>query len=907
MHTAPPRWLFIAAVVLLTRCTVAFENIPPELSVTCVTSEMCPNNLVCVNGTCRDLDDPCIERVGDSGKPVADLNICTQADGGNGICWRGACITSRCGDGIVNPVAMSDSVPAEECDDGAANNDSVRGGCRTTCLRAHCGDGVIDAGEQCDDGAANSNTTANVCRTDCVLPACGDGAVDDGEACDDGNILANDGCAADCASDESCGNAIVDAVRGEQCDDGPANSSAPNAICRPDCKYFHCGDGVADASAGEDCDGADLSGVPGATCLTYGYYYPQGLRCGPVCSFDKGGCSGFCGDSIVNGGELCDGAPPVGQSCLTYGFDTGALACSNACSPNFAGCQKFSWGRISSGTLATLYGVWGSAPDDVYIVGGDALLHYDGVQWTAIPTGGNVALQGVWGSGPTDVFVTAYGGVLHYDGTAWTFAAIAEGVSLLSIHGRAADDVYTVGRGGRMFHYNGTAWSDISQPALTTQDLWGVWVSPAGDVVYATGGQVPPVLLRRAGGAWSAVTNAGLSSSSSMYGVWGTSANDVYAVGWGYRKRFNGSTWSDVTVPGYATITGHHAMFGRSGKMLIASGGGSVLRYDGSWSELQDPVFTSQEFYGTWIDQAGGAYVVGSGGTILYRAPGNVTWESEDFNDTVNGNAAERSWGTSATSVFTVGGYGVVKRLSAGTWTETDTPACTLYDVWGTSTNNVFAVGCNGDIFRFNGTGWVEMTSPTSENLFAIWGSSGTDIYAGGYNRAFLRFNGTTWSTVNAGAALADDVHGIWGTGPNDIFVVGRTGMVMRYNGSTWTNITPPYEVGTQRWLRAVWGTSGSNVWAVGFEGTILHYNGTQWTRETDGNLTTEHLFTIYGTSANDIFAAGDGGTVIHYDGTSWQPFKSPATGTIKGIWATGSTYFFSGANGIYKLQWNRN
>jgi len=45
----------------------------------------------------------------------------------------------------------------------------------------------------------------------CIDPgSCGDGVIDPGEVCDDGNVTDGDGCSADCHSDETCGNGIID-------------------------------------------------------------------------------------------------------------------------------------------------------------------------------------------------------------------------------------------------------------------------------------------------------------------------------------------------------------------------------------------------------------------------------------------------------------------------------------------------------------------------------------------------------------------------------------------------------------------------------------------------------------------------------------------------------------------------
>ncbi len=81
----------------------------------------------------------------------------------------------------------------DTCDNGAANSDTVYGGCTTKCVFGlHCGDGHVDtdAGEECDDGAnvAKYGQTSG-CLPSCRLPHyCGDGHVDSqfGEECDNG-------------------------------------------------------------------------------------------------------------------------------------------------------------------------------------------------------------------------------------------------------------------------------------------------------------------------------------------------------------------------------------------------------------------------------------------------------------------------------------------------------------------------------------------------------------------------------------------------------------------------------------------------------------------------------------------------------------------------------------------------
>ena len=68
-----------------------------------------------------------------------------------------------------------------------------------------------------------------------------------------------------------------------------------------------CGNGVVEAANDEVCDDGNNVDEDG-------------------CSSD---CKLFCGNKVVDDGELCDGDPPDGHYCLHYGYDMGVLGCSN--------------------------------------------------------------------------------------------------------------------------------------------------------------------------------------------------------------------------------------------------------------------------------------------------------------------------------------------------------------------------------------------------------------------------------------------------------------------------------------------------------------------------------------------------------------------------------------------------
>jgi cysteine-rich repeat protein len=121
---------------------------------------------------------------------------------------------------------------------------------------------------------------------------CGDGIRDLAEACDDGNQLSEDGCRADCESDETCGNGELDQT--EVCDGGPGqpetyclNGCSLSELCVPPqgqtvaelCEDgFECTEGVCDDYAGcsqvPSVDGTVCAGGEG-TCRSGGCVVPK--------------------------------------------------------------------------------------------------------------------------------------------------------------------------------------------------------------------------------------------------------------------------------------------------------------------------------------------------------------------------------------------------------------------------------------------------------------------------------------------------------------------------------------------------------------------------------------------------------------------------------------------------------
>lgn len=299
----------------------------------------------------------------------------------------------------------------------------------------HCGDSIIDPTEQCDGNTeqtqravctlevAGAVTTGGACDTnaDCVASMgagaiCGGTASSGAGACTpvtirqcsggtrNGSVCTLD---ADCAGGRcvpltyptyhvrsctppgrtgqctfnnwsvcrpisSCGNGVVDASTGEECDDGEAGNSGTGR-CTPRCKLNACGDGFMRSGA-EECDFGGRNGVA-PTAIPYG---SVGMMCTTACRL-AATTGGYCGNGALDPGEACDtdaagrAVVPPDATCRSLGFDyadtqtggaldalgvrTGgfdSLSCTNRCA--ISGCESCS-ARLTETAGNTVSGV----------------------------------------------------------------------------------------------------------------------------------------------------------------------------------------------------------------------------------------------------------------------------------------------------------------------------------------------------------------------------------------------------------------------------------------------------------------------------------------------------------------------------------------------------------------------
>ncbi len=118
----------------------------------------------------------------------------------------------------------------------------------------------IDTGSGTGGGGGTGGTTTGGGGSTSSGDLCGDGKITGSEKCDDDNTAAGDGCSDACAVEAGftctgepsvcknlCGNGKKDGS--EECDTG-----GMSATCDADCSLPVCGDSVVNAAAGEQCD-----------------------------------------------------------------------------------------------------------------------------------------------------------------------------------------------------------------------------------------------------------------------------------------------------------------------------------------------------------------------------------------------------------------------------------------------------------------------------------------------------------------------------------------------------------------------------------------------------------------------------------------------------------------------------
>jgi photosystem II stability/assembly factor-like uncharacterized protein len=287
------------------------------------------------------------------------------------------------------------------------------------------------------------------------------------------------------------------------------------------------------------------------------------------------------------------------------------------------------WTSLDSGTTDRLYAVWGTASGgDIWAVGLGVVLHSTdhGASWTPeYDDGGVTYFTSVWGSGPDDVYVLAKTKLLHWNGQALSPQTITLHGEPTSVRGRGAGEVFVFDGLSTIYvsrSTGGGTWalrgSCDAEQSIVGQHAGG-WGSGTKilylldyDVVCRSGDD---------GVTWTKQFIDGGFGGGFFGGIWGTSPNDLYIAsdnGSIARTDDDGLTWTVQTTP---TDNPLNALWGTGDDVWAVGSGITILHttdHGAHWVAEKQGV-SSNQLYGVWGTGPGDVYAVGDNGIIVHR------------------------------------------------------------------------------------------------------------------------------------------------------------------------------------------------------------------------------------------------------------------------------------------------
>ncbi len=285
--------------------------------------------------------------------------------------------------------------------------------------------------------------------------------------------------------------------------------------------------------------------------------------------------------------------------------------------------------------------------------------------------------------------------------------------SLYSVSGTSTSNVWTVGAdyddgmGPSVLHFDGTSWSRVD-PGLTEGDFWWVHIFDADSMVFSgSHGRV----VRYEDGTFTPMETPGTGEATEkVFGVWGSSPDDMWAVGGqfgtfgaGFVWHYSEGAWEAMTLPELDDPPDNYLKpWGSAADdVWIVGNFGAMLHWDGTELSAVSPGTDDSLFTvhghadGSLVSAVGGA----SSGTVVTLDADAGTWSETGPEEAVSGlfgvyHAADVG--------YAVGLYGAVVKYEDGVWTDvaTDLSGDSLHGVWIDPAGGVYGVG--GDLLSGN-------------------------------------------------------------------------------------------------------------------------------------------------------------------------------------------------------------
>jgi photosystem II stability/assembly factor-like uncharacterized protein len=290
--------------------------------------------------------------------------------------------------------------------------------------------------------------------------------------------------------------------------------------------------------------------------------------------------------------------------------------------------------------------------------------------------------------------------------------------------------------------------------------------------------------------------------------------------------------------------------------------GGTIVHYDGTAWSLSKSGLTNT-FNTIWASGPDDIYVVSDNtailhGTGLHGGPASAaTWTPMPAAIDFGASLIRAVWGTSASDIRIggspysysdpdtfeshTGNQFVVTTVDGGakTWVPAPGDATgTVHGMWGSSASDLWMLVDNSDTKPWQtaltlhatpddggAQAFQEVDSQSSDILESIHGSSSNDIWAVGSGGAIRHITSTDtrWQVIPSPTKAT--LHAVFAIGPDDVWVVGDAGTIMHYDGKSFTVSKAQLPLGKKPSLYGIWGSGPNDVWIVG-DAVALHYTG---------------------------------------------------------------------------------
>lgn len=317
----------------------------------------------------------------------------------------------------------------------------------------------------------------------------------------------------------------------------------------------------------------------------------------------------------MNSGSFRKEAGSIGWSVLFL-----LIGCLPERSTGLYNCSKDGWCRsVQPVTNQSLRKAWGTAPDDVWVVGQDTtILRWKGADgWTLVSTPllPGVELTSVWGSSKNDVWVSGIGiGVAHWNGTEWNGSPRLCSGSLdgeiWAIRGLSEGDVWMVGSQGRLWHWDGVCLKAWPSPTMVNmRALFGrsprLWAVGDQQTIIAFDGMEWRLLsTNRNAGAYLDIS--GTDSTLWVVGEYGAIAQST-----------DGISFSVVSVPDSTNLRWNAIWTLPNEESLIGGTFGAIVRLSASGAYVLQDSGTQNTLWSIWAADSNQAWIIGTGGLIL--------------------------------------------------------------------------------------------------------------------------------------------------------------------------------------------------------------------------------------------------------------------------------------------------